>query len=335
MKKLAKNALKTIFPLLLGVCILVWVYWDFDFSKVKDILLHGMNWWWMIASLFFGVFSQVVRGWRWLLTLEPLHVYPKKANSVNAVFISYAANLILPRVGEISRCGVLTKYDGISFAKSFGTVVTERLIDSLCVLMITGIAVIAQITIFNRFFKATGTDIGSITETFTSMHFYIILICTVAVLILLFYLIRTLSFFEKVKGVVLNIWEGIISLRRVKNIPLFLLYTFLIWFCYFMQFFLTLYCFSFTSALGPWAGLVLFVAGTLAVIVPTPNGAGPWHFAIISMLTLYGVEASNAGAFALIVHGVQTFLIILLGVFALITLPIINKKVLYENNSGS
>ena len=97
--------------------------------------------------------------------------------------------------------------------------------------------------------------------------------------------------------------------RNVKNIPLFILYTLLIWGCYFYHFYLTFYSFSFAEHLGFQAAMVMFVGGTFAVIVPTPNGAGPWHFAVITMMMLYGVNATDAGAFALIVHGIQTLLV--------------------------
>lgn len=285
-----------------------------------------MNYWWMLLSLFFGVFSHIFRGWRWKLTLEPLGAYPKTSNCVNAIFISYAANLIVPRVGEISRCGVLAKYDGVSFTKSLGTVVTERFIDTLCVATITGAALLLQMGVFNRFFAQTGTNIDSITELFTSLTFYLVLLCIIAVIALLYYLLRTLSFFEKIKGVARNIWEGILSLKRVKNKPLFALYTFLIWFCYFMQFYITFFCFDFSKDLSILAGLVMFAVGSIAVVVPTPNGAGPWHFAIITMMSLYGVSKTDAGVFALLVHGFQTFLIILLGIYGLIALSFTNKK---------
>jgi len=285
-----------------------------------------MNYWWMLLSLFFGVFSHIFRGWRWKLTLEPLGAYPKTSNCVNAIFISYAANLIVPRVGEISRCGVLAKYDGVSFTKSLGTVVTERFIDTLCVATITGAALLLQMGVFNRFFAQTGTNIDSITELFTSLTFYLVLLCVIAVIALLYYLLRTLSFFEKIKGVARNIWEGVLSLKRVKNKPLFALYTFLIWFCYFMQFYITFFCFDFSKDLSILAGLVMFAVGSIAVVVPTPNGAGPWHFAIITMMSLYGVSKTDAGVFALLVHGFQTFLIILLGIYGLIALSFTNKK---------
>lgn len=333
MKKLIKKTLQIIFPILLGGGILVWVYRNQDFSQIWQTLLYEMNWWWMLLSLFFGIMSHVIRGIRWKMTLMALGENPKTSNCVNAVFVSYAANLVLPRVGEVSRCGVLSKYDGISFSKSLGTVVSERMIDGLCVVLITALAMFTQMSTFTSFFAATGTNISSITDLLTSVQFYIILVSIIGVIILLYYMVRTLSFFEKVKGVALNIWAGIISLRRVKNMPLFILYTILIWGCYFLQFYVAFYCFSFSAHLGVLAGLVMFVCGSIAVIVPTPNGAGPWHFAVISMMVLYGVNKTDAGAFALIVHSIQTLLVIVLGVYGLLALPIINKKsVTYENN---
>ena len=105
MKKLLKKTLKLILPVVLGGFILFWVYRDFDFTKAGDVLLHGTNWWWMLFSLLFGVFAQVFRGWRWRQTLEPLDAFPKKSDCVNAIFISYAASLVVPRIGEVSRCG--------------------------------------------------------------------------------------------------------------------------------------------------------------------------------------------------------------------------------------
>ena len=135
MNKLLKKTSKILLPIALGVFVLYWVYRDFDFMRAKEVLLCGTDWGWMLFSLFFGVMSHVFRGWRWKQTLAPLGAYPKSSDCVDAIFISYAANLVLPRVGEVSRCGVLAKYDDVSFAKSLGTVVTERLIDTLSIVL--------------------------------------------------------------------------------------------------------------------------------------------------------------------------------------------------------
>ncbi|WP_373724778.1 lysylphosphatidylglycerol synthase transmembrane domain-containing protein [Bacteroides heparinolyticus] len=325
MKKLLKKTLKAVLPILLGGFILYWVYRDFDFGRVKTVLLHATNWWWMLYSLLFGVMSHVFRGWRWKQTLAPLNAHPKTNDCVDAIFVSYAANLILPRLGEVSRCGVLARYDNVSFAKSLGTVVTERLVDTLCILLIMGITFLLQMPVFFRFFEETGTKIPSLLHLVTSPWFYVVLFCIIGVAVLLYFLLRTLSFFEKVKGVVLNVWEGVMSLRKVKNIPLFILYTLLIWICYFYHFYITFYCFPFTEQLSYLAGLVMFVGGTFAVIVPTPNGAGSWHFAVITMMMLYGVNATDAGIFALIVHGIQTLLVIVLGIWGWMHLSLTNR----------
>lgn len=115
LKKIINRACQIALPLVLGAAILWWTYHDFDFRRVWSVLDGGMNYGWMAFSLVFGVFGHLFRGWRWNLTLAPLGEYPKLSNSVYAVFISYAANLVVPRVGEVSRCGILAKYDGVSF----------------------------------------------------------------------------------------------------------------------------------------------------------------------------------------------------------------------------
>ena len=121
-------------------------------------------------------------------------------------------------------------------------------------------------------------------------------------------------------------WQGVLSLRKVKNIPLFIFYTSSMWFCYFLHFYLTFFCFEFTDGLSVLAALLMFVGGTFAVVVPTPNGAGPWHFAVITMMMLYGVSPLDAGIFALIVHGIQTFLVVLLGIYGWLALALTSRK---------
>ena len=314
-----------VFPLLLGTFILVWVYRDFNFERVGEVLSGGTDYGWILLSLVFGVFANLFRGWRWKLALEPLNEHPKMANCVYAIFISYASNLVIPRVGEVSRCGVLSKYDGVSFSKSLGTVVSERMIDTLCVGLITGLVLVSQMPVFATFFAETGTNVGRYAEVLTSGHFYLILLCVLAILVLGFFLVRNIALFAKLKGILQNVWQGIVALKDIRNIPLYIIYTAGIWVCYFLEFYLTFYAFGFSAHLGLSAGLVMFVVGTLAVIVPTPNGAGPWHFAVMTMMMLYGVGKEDAGIFALLVHGIQTFLLILLGIYGLSALPFTNK----------
>ena len=324
-KKIFKKVLQVVFPLLLGAFILVWVYRDFNFQRVGEVLTGGMDYGWIAVSLVFGVFANLFRGWRWKLALEPLGEYPRTSHCVYAIFISYASNLVIPRVGEVTRCGVLSKYDGVSFSKSLGTVVSERMIDTLCVGLITGLVLLSQMPVFATFFAETGTNVGRYAEVLTSGHFYLIILCALAILVLGFFLIRNIALFAKLKGILQNVWQGVVALKDIKHIPLYIIYTVGIWACYFLEFYLAFYAFGFSAHLGVSAGLVMFVVGTLAVIVPTPNGAGPWHFAVMTMMMLYGVGKEDAGIFALLVHGIQTFLLILLGIYGLSALPFTNK----------
>jgi len=140
-------------------------------------------------------------------------------------------------------------------------------------------------------------------------------VCGIAALILLHLLLNKLSIYNKVKMTLSGIWEGVLSLKGVKNLPLYLFFSIGIWVMYFLHYFLTFFCFDFTADLGIGCALVSFVVANFAVIVPTPNGAGPWHFAIKTMLILYGVADEQALWFVLIVHTVQTLLVVSLGIY--------------------
>ncbi len=326
--KISNVALKFVLPVLLGGVILYWMYRDFDFKRIEKVMLHDMDWTWMLLSLPFGITAQLFRGIRWKQTLEPVGEKPRLSTCVNAIFLSYAASLVIPRVGEFTRCGVLKKCDGVSFPKALGTVVTERAIDTLLVMIVTGVTLLAQMTIFESFFLSTGTSIDGILAKFSATGYVVTAICAVAVLVLLHFLLKRLSIYNKVKATLSGICQGMLSLKSVKNIPLFIVLTLGIWVSYFLHYYLTFFCFGFTSGMGVTCALATFVVGSIAVIVPTPNGAGPWHFAVKTMLLLYGsaalgpnaITADEALSFVLIVHTIQTMLVVLLGVWAMIML---------------
>ena len=245
-------------------------------------------------------------------------LFPRIRSSicVYAVFLSYATSLIIPRLGEFTRCGVLKRYDGCSFSKALGTVVTERAIDTLLMGTVAGLTLLFQLSVFGTFFTQTGTSLDTILERFSLTGYLVTAVCIIAILILLHILFQSLNIYSKVKATASGIWQGVISLKDVKNLPLFIFFTLGIWISYFLHYYLTFFCFEATSHLGLACALVTFVVGSIAVIVPTPNGAGPWHFAVKTMLILYGVVDEYALYFVLIVHTVQTMLVVALGIYA-------------------
>ena len=319
MKRLNK-IIKILLPLVLGGAILWWMYRGFDFQRIEHVLWHEMRWSWMLLSLPFGILAQAMRGWRWRQTLEPIGERPRSSVTMNSIFLSYAASLVVPRIGEFMRCGVLKRWDDISFPKALGTVVTERAVDTLIVMFYSGIILLVEMSAFGSFFHQTGTSIDRILNGFSLTGYLVTAICAVAVLLLLHLLLKKLTFYNKVKTTLSGIWEGVLSLRGIHNLPLYLFFSVGIWASYFLHFYLTFFCFDFTEHLGLGCALVCFVVANFAVIVPTPNGAGPWHFAIKTMLILYGVQDEQALYFVLIVHTVQTFLVVLLGIYAWLAL---------------
>ena len=307
-------------PLVLGAAILYWMYRGEDWQQIRHVMTDEMDWTWMLLSFPFGILAQMFRGWRWRQTLEPVGEKPRASTSIHAIFLSYAASLVIPRVGEFTRCGVLKRYDDVSFPKALGTVVTERAIDSLLVMSITAIVILLEMSTFGTFFQKTETNLHDILHGFSWAGYLVVAICGVAMLILLHYLLRKLSIYDKVRATLSGIWQGVISLKDVKNIPLFTFFTIGIWLSYFLHYYLTFFCFDFTADLGLSCALVTFIVGSIAVIVPTPNGAGPWHFAVKTMLILYGVADEHALYFVLIVHTVQTLLVVALGIYAWLAL---------------
>ncbi len=326
LRKVFTQIAKVSLPLLLGGAILYWMYRDFDFQHVRHVLLHEMSWTWMLLSLPFCVLAQTLRGWRWQLTLEPLDEHPRRRVSVYSIFVSYGVSLLVPRIGEFTRCAVLKRWDGVSFPKALGTVVTERAVDSLIIILFTGLAFLLEMSIFGTFFERTGMSVDSILSGFSLAGWAVTAVCAVAVGVLLHVLLRHLAIYNKVKATLHSVWEGIASLRHVRHVTLFILFSLGIWVCYFLHYYLTFFCFPFTEDLGVGCGLATFLIGSIAVVVPTPNGAGPWHFAVKTMLLLYGVQEEQTLYFVLIVHTLQTMFVVLLGVYGWARLNLMSKK---------
>ena len=328
--KMRSVILKILMPLVLGGAILYWMYRGEDWHTILHVMTDEMNWSWMLLSFPFGILAQMFRGWRWKQTLDPVGEHPRASVSIHSIFLSYAASLVIPRVGEFTRCGVLKRYDNISFPKALGTVVTERAIDSLLIMGITTLVLLLEMSTFGIFFRKTGTNLEGILHRFSWAGYFVAAVCLVAMIILLHLLLRKLSIYNKVKATISGIWQGVISLKGVRNIPLFICFTLGIWLSYFVHYYLTFFCFDFTADLGLGCALVTFIVGSIAVIVPTPNGAGPWHFAVKTMLILYGVQDEHALYFVLIVHTVQTLLVVGLGIYAWIALNFTRIKTLKQ-----
>lgn len=309
----------------LGGVILWWMYRGMDWETLRVAVTSEMNWTWMWLSFPFGILAQVFRALRWRQLLKPLKEHARVHTSINAVFLSYASSLVVPRVGEVLRCGVLKRYDGCSFTRGVGTVVTERVVDMVMIALLSLVVFVLQIPVFMRFFHETGLSLGGFLGQFTTAGWLVTAACGIIILLTGYLLMRRFQFMTKTRSVVADLTAGLLSIRKVEGKVAFWFYSLGIWVCYFLHFYLTFFCFTSTASLGCSVALVAFVVGTFAVLVPTPNGAGPWHFAVKTVLMLYGVDGNEGALFALIVHTVQTLLVAALGLYASAALALTRK----------
>ena len=333
-----KNILKILLPFALGLAILWWMYRGTDWSDFWHIVCHEMNWGWMLFSLIFGILPQVIRALRWRQTLAPLGEQARVRTSIDSIFVSYAASLVVPRIGEVMRCSTLKRMDGVSFSKSLGTVVTERIVDMLVMALFTLVALLTQLPTFVHFMQTTGTSLDSILSRFTSTGYIVTLICGIAVVITLGILLWRYKMFKKGKDLLLEVKAGILSLRKVDKVWLYLCYSLGIWVCYYLHFYLAFFSFDLTADIPPMYGLLMFCVGTYAVLVPTPNGAGPWHFAVKTTIVIFFADAMMAGQMAedfveaqaimiaLVIHTIETGLVVLLGAYGWADLNFIKRK---------
>ncbi len=308
------------------------MYRGFDWPTLHRALTSEMDWTWMWLSFPFGIMAQVFRALRWRQALRPLGESPRLHTSVNAVFLSYASSLVVPRVGEVLRCGVLKRYDGVSFSRGVGTVVTERVVDMVMIALLSLLVFVMQIPVFIEFFQQTGIGIGGFLGQFTLTGWIVAIVSIILIIVMAYYFLKRYELMTRTRSVVSELTEGLLSIRKVDGIWTFLFNSFAIWACYFLHFYFTFFCFAETSQLGISVALVAFVVGTFAVLVPTPNGAGPWHFAVKTVLMLYGVSGDVGALFALIVHTVQTLLVAALGLYAAMAL-LFTKPISQESSN--
>ncbi|MBP5772199.1 MAG: flippase-like domain-containing protein [Bacteroidaceae bacterium] len=304
----------------IGGAILWWMYRGFEWDTLRLALRSEMDWRWMWLSFPFGILAQVFRALRWRQLLRPMGEEARLNTSICAIFLSYASSLVVPRVGEILRCGVLKRYDGCSFTRSMGTVVTERVVDMLLITILSTIVVLAQVPVFLRFINVTGLSLSGLFHHFTLAGWLVTILSLVLIIITGVILLRRYQFMTRTRSVIKELTEGVMSIKKIDGMGVFWFYSLGIWLCYFLHFYLTFFCFKWTEGLGLNVALVAFVVGTFAVLVPTPNGAGPWHFAVKTVLVFYNVDGNNGALFALIVHTIQTLLVALLGLYAVVAL---------------
>ena len=328
--------LKVALPLAFGAFLIWYVFKDLTQQEKEELYASfaSANYFWIFLSISFGILSHMSRAIRWKYTIQPLGKTPGFWSSFFTVMIGYVANLALPRLGEVTRPGLLGKYEGLPFNKLFGTIVAERVAD-LVILgsIMAGIVLVEFDMLKELLFGYLEQGSGNISIE------KILIIAGAAVIGLaaLFFLMLSKSdnpISRKIRELVRGIFEGLISIVKMENKGYFLMHTAFIWIMYIGMFWVCFFCLEETSSV-PLAGVVAsFVMGSLAIVF-VQGGLGVFPLAIMNTLLLYGVSKSGALALGWILWTSQTLMVIVLGVASIPLLRFVNRNKKIESATSS
>jgi len=280
----------------------IWKAWE-DSSKSYLMLMA------LVAYI-----SHILRAERWRMLLLPTGNRVSLSNSFFSLMVGYLVNLAIPRGGEISRCYNLLKLEKTPVEVSFGTVVVERIVDVLSLILVIAIAFVVEWDKLVIFLDSLGVGEGD-EQVRIPGWVYLGLFGAAAAAVLL-YLFRKNP---KLLKIVHGFREGLLSVFRMERKWLFVFYSVVIWFLYFLMSYAVIMAFDTTRELGFGAVLTLFALGAIAMAAPLPGGAGSYHTIVpMGLVMLYRLPQADAIAFVFIFHAWQTITMIVGGVLSLI-----------------
>lgn len=326
LRKKILNILKYVAFTALGVTLFWLVYRDQDFSKIWNTLTHEVDYRWIILSLVFGLLSHVSRTLRWKIALEPLGEKPRTINAFITVMLAYFMNLLLPRMGEFVRCGMLSKYEKIAFSKLFGTVITERIIDVIMLGLAFAAVLGLEMDKIIDFGKENPQVVANVKGILQSPYLWSGLIAAIVAVFYYLRLSKKKGGKNKLEEVIQDFAQGIKSILAMKRYKAYIAHTVFIWFMYFMMLWMVFFSLDFTRDLGPIAALTTFVMASFGMVAPVQGGIGAWHFMAEKTLGLYGIESANGKLFALLAHSSMNAMVIVCGVICIIIIPIVNRN---------
>ena len=325
-----KNIIKTLLSLLLGLIIIWAMYRNSDLGELWSIV-ETANFRIIAVSLIFGLIGNVLRGLRWELFVNSLGYHPPRASIINATLGNYAVNFVLPRAGDLWRCGVVSKYDKIPFSKTFETFLIDKIVDVIAGLSIIFISIILYIDFFISYLSNNPQFGENIVSLFSSVWIYVILVIIILLITLFLIFFNENPIMVKVRNFLKTVKHDLKLISKMKEKRKIIIYTILLWLCFYLYFYICFFAFDFTKDLGPLAGLIVFAMTNIGISVPVQGGIGPWHFMVSSSLIVLGVADNQALAFAAAVFTIQSVWQILYGLFGVLAMPFVKREHHFEN----
>lgn len=309
-------------PLIITVGLCYLLFHDIDFGAMLETIRRDCDFRWIGATLVVSILSHVLRAARWQIQLRALGINASLWELTLSIFGTYAVNLVFPRLGEVWRTGFVAERRQAPFATVFGSMVADRLADTITVLLITGFTFLlagAQLVSYLSQ-NPEAYDAAMTLATSPWVWLTILIVIVVPAFILIKY--PENKAVVKIRAVWQRLWDGFAVIVKMPGKGRWLLFTAGVWGCYFLQLYLAFFSFPVTAQVvaehGVTAVLVCFVLSSISMAVPSNGGIGPWQWAVIFGLSLYsvpGLTTEYATTFANLVMGTQTLLLILLGIF--------------------
>jgi uncharacterized protein (TIRG00374 family) len=318
-KKQLSKWLSILLPIALGVYLTLYTYHKFSpqqLLEIKGYFQHA-DYKYIVLALFIAIIGNMSRAFRWKYSLDHLGYPTTFATNYMAINICYLLNLTVPKSGEISRAVILKKYNNIPFDKGFGTIVAERIVDLLVLLVFIFTAFILQFSVVKSFI------LDKIPVEKVWIAGLLFMLGTLAIGLL--FRFSKSKWIEKIKHKLAGLREGISTLLYMKNKGWYVLHTLFIWSSYVLMFYVTLFALPQTSVISFGAVVTAFVVGSIAIAF-TNSGFGSYPFMIAKILAMYGISETAGNAFGWIVWSSQMFLVVLLGLLSFLFLPLVNRS---------
>ncbi len=322
-------------PLIITVGLCYLLFTGIDFKEMVGIIRDYCNFWWIGLGWIVSIFSHVFRAMRWRIQLKALDINVPLYILVYSIFGTYAVNLVFPRLGEVWRTGFIAKREDASFTTVFGSMVAERLADTLTVLLLTLITFILAGSEMNRYLAQNPDAAASVHAVLTNPWLWTAVGVVIIGIWLLFTRVPDNKLLRAIKSMWHGLWEGFAVIVRMPGKGRWLLYTAALWGCYFTQLYIAFHAFSFTTQIihdyTILAVLVTFVVSSISMGVPSNGGIGPWQWSVIFALSFYsagiilpeGVSFKDMStSFANLVMGTNTLLLIILGIITFVAISI-------------
>jgi uncharacterized protein (TIRG00374 family) len=296
-----------------------WAQIRLSLSKARFILI--------LPVFILLILSHYFRALRWKMLMEPLGYQPSTFNVFNAVMVGYMANLAFPRLGEVLKCTLLARYEKTSPDKLVGTIVAERAMDLVCLMVVFFLTIVVQVDIVGQYALDLWQKLSENSNTSYPLLLLILVFFAVIFIVVKKWINKhpDNNLLQKISGVMKGIWQGLVSIRYVKRKGIFILHSIIIWTLYYMGTRIGFYAMSEVEMLGSREALSILSFGSVGMIV-TQGGLGAYQYAVQETLHLYQIDKVIGFTYGWVLWIAQTAVILLGGLFSLMVLPVFNRK---------